>query len=79
MEQLTPREMDALRLAELTNRQAALILHITYQAMKNLWKEVYKKLDVTVDRPKRTIAIMRALRLGYLRLDEVVPAERRER
>lgn len=85
MEQLTQREMDCLCRVAFTNRQVARQLGISVQTVKNHLTAVYSKMDVNMppsgiydlEGQRRLRALIRALKLGYLRLDEVIlPAKR---
>ena len=80
MEQLTPRQLDCLRRAAFTNRQIANQLNISVQGVKNHLTVAYSRLDINtpplgvhdLEGQKRLRALIRALKLGYLSLDEVI-------
>jgi len=85
MEQLTQQEIDCLRRVAFTNKQVARQLDISLQTVKNHLRSAYRKLDVSVpptgihdlEGQRRLRALIRALKLGYLSLDEIIlPAKR---
>ena len=79
MVELGPREREILCLAELTNREIAARLGITHQTVKNHLTHVYGKLGIGGNPSvhKRIPALMLALRLGLLTLDEIeLPLQR---
>ena len=73
---LTPREKEVLCLAEYSNLEIARLLHIELQTVKNYWTEVYRKLNMDGQKPKRTYALTSALRKGIVTMSEVKDARR---
>lgn len=70
---LTPKQLQVLKLAALTNRQAALMLGLNYQTIKHhYWSEINDRLGSTC----KTDAVIVALRLGIVDLDDFVRIER---
>jgi DNA-binding NarL/FixJ family response regulator len=69
VEGLTPRELEVLRLAArgLTNQAIGAELNISDRTVQGHLANVYAKLGVST----RTEAVLRAVKLGWLTLDEV--------
>lgn len=70
---LTPQELEILRLATWSNREIADELGLKHQAVRHLFSSIYVKLlgpGPTYRRP-RCAALVKALRLGLVRLEEL--------
>ena len=70
-EELTPRELDVLRLAAegMSNKEIATTLILSEKTVKNRISNIFAKLRVN----DRTQAVLHALRTGLVRLPEVNP------
>lgn len=70
-EQLTPLEMDYLRMVAYTNKQIANELRVSVRTVISHWRVIALKLHVGGGGPKRARIIVRALRNNMISVDEL--------
>jgi len=75
-EKLTPREIEILRLAAkgMSNKDIANVVFLNVRTVKAHLTNIFNKMGVGC----RTDAIIKALRAGYITLDEITPEAERE-
>ena len=67
---LTPRQIEVLRLATMTNRQIGARLWISHHTVKRHFTAIYERLGIA-DGAQRTRALIMAIKMGLIELDEV--------
>ena len=79
MPELTPRQLQILRLVVLSNREIAARLGISHRTVNNHLNDMYDRLNIDGDASvgKRTLALLAALQAGVVTLDEIEPPPQR--
>ena len=69
---LTPRELKTLKLAAYSNHEIALHLGISYQTVRNHWRAIYDKFQISGSGHKRIKAVLIALKSRTATIDDFI-------